>query len=139
FTREQLAGDLLPRAKAAEKIASGYNRLLMTTEEGGAQPKEYAAKYAADRVRNASSVWLGITLGCTECHDHKYDPFKTRDFYRFAAFFADVQEVAVGRQPQVPVPDDRREAELKKLDERLPVLKKAADVSLPALPVTEQE
>src|SRR5262245_328908 len=72
FTTEQLAGDLLPKATAMQKIASGYNRLLMTTREGGAQAKEYLAKYAADRVRNVSSVWLGATLGCTECHDHKF-------------------------------------------------------------------
>ena len=67
----------------------------MTTTEGGAQPKEYIAKYAADRVRNASTVYLGATLGCAECHDHKYDPFTTKDFYSFAAFFADVQEQPV--------------------------------------------
>src|SRR5262249_19427388 len=81
FTLEQLAGDLLPSATLEQKIASGYNRLLMTTEEGGAQPKEYAAKYAADRVRNVSAVWLGSTMGCCECHDHKFDPFRTREFY----------------------------------------------------------
>src|SRR5262245_17030784 len=104
FTIEQLAGDLLPGATVEQKIASGYNRVLQTTEEGGAQPKEYAAKYAADRVRNAGTVWLGLTLGCTECHDHKYDPFSTKEFYKFAAFFADVQERAVGRQDQTPLP-----------------------------------
>ena len=107
FTTEQLAGDLLPAATREQKIASGYNRMLQTTEEGGAQAKEYIAKYAADRVRNASSVWLGSTLGCAECHDHKFDPFTTRDFYRFAAFFADVQEVAVGRQPATKMPTTR--------------------------------
>src|SRR5438046_2628314 len=95
FTREQLAGDLLPNATAEQKIASGYNRLLMTTEEGGAQAKEYLAKYAADRVRNASAVWLGLTMGCCECHDHKFDPVKAKEFYSFAAFWADVSEVAV--------------------------------------------
>ncbi len=133
FTIEQLGGDLLPNSSAAQKIASGYNRLLMTTEEGGAQAKEYAAKYAADRVRNASSVWLGLTLGCTECHDHKYDPFKTRDFYRFAAFFADVQELAVGRQPQVPVPDDQRDSELKRLDERLAAVRATLQTTTPEI------
>src|SRR5258707_1202119 len=92
FTAVQLAGDLLPDASPEQRIASGYNRLLQTTEEGGAQPKEYRAIYLADRVRNASAVWLGGTLGCAQCHDHKFDPFLARDFYGFAAFFADVQE-----------------------------------------------
>jgi len=107
---------LLPGATNEQKIASGYNRMLQTTEEGGAQAKEYTAKYAADRVRNASSVWLGATLGCAECHNHKYDPYATRDFYRFAAFFADVSERAVGRQEQTPIMKPEQEAELKKLD-----------------------
>jgi hypothetical protein len=98
FTVEQLAGDLLPSPTDETRIASGYNRLLQTTQEGGGQPKEYMAKYSADRVRNASSVWLGATMGCAECHDHKFDPFTTRDFYRFAAFFADLKETAVGVQ-----------------------------------------
>src|SRR5438128_2693611 len=108
FTIEQLAGDLLPNATLEQKVATGYNRLLQTTEEGGAQPKEYAAKYAADRVRNASAVWLGSTMGCCECHNHKFDPFTSKDFYSFAAFFADVQELPVGRQPQTPLPSPRQ-------------------------------
>src|SRR5436190_5152888 len=106
FTVEQLAGDLLPNATSAQKVASGYNRLLQTTEEGGAQPKEYAAKYNADRVRNYSSVWLAGTMGCCECHDHKFDPYTTKEFYEMAAFFADVREAGVGkREPGMPVPD----------------------------------
>ena len=92
FTREQLAGDLLPERTTEQWIASAYNRLLQTTHEGGAQPGEYLAKYAADRVRNVSQVWMGVTLGCAECHDHKYDPYSQRDFYRMAAFFADIDE-----------------------------------------------
>ena len=104
FTIEQLAGDLLPDASIETRIASGYNRLLQTTEEGGAQAKEYTAKYAADRVRNLSSVWLGSTMGCCECHDHKFDPFKTRDFYSMEAFFADVKEAAIARQEETPLP-----------------------------------
>ncbi|MCP4816527.1 MAG: DUF1549 domain-containing protein, partial [Planctomycetaceae bacterium] len=74
FTREQLAGDLLPQPTLQQRIATGYNRLLQTTHEGGLQPKEYRAIYAADRVRNVSAVWMGGTLGCAQCHDHKYDP-----------------------------------------------------------------
>ena len=92
FTAEQLAGDLLPGATVNQKIASGYNRLLQTSHEGGVQKKEYLAKYSADRVRNVSNAWLGATLACAECHDHKYDPFTQRDFYSLAAFFADVND-----------------------------------------------
>ena len=116
FTIEQLAGDLLPGATREQKIASGYNRLLQTTEEGGAQAKEYTAKYAADRVRNTATAWLGSTMGCCQCHDHKYDPFTAKDFYSFAAFFADVREKAIQRQDQTPMPTPEQAAQLKKFD-----------------------
>jgi len=92
FTREQLAGDLLPEPTLAQRIATGYNRVLQTSHEGGVQPKEYMAIYAADHVRNLSIVWMGATLGCAQCHDHKYDPYTTRDFYAMEAFFADIDE-----------------------------------------------
>ena len=95
FTREQLAGDLLPDATRDQKIAAAYNRLNLMSAEGGGQDKEYHAKYASDRVRATSGAWLGSTLGCAECHDHKFDPFTTRDFYTFAALFADVQEKGI--------------------------------------------
>ena len=92
FTREQLAGDLLPNPTVDQKIATGYNRLLQTSHEGGVQAKEYLAIYFADRVRNLSNVWMGATVGCGQCHDHKYDPYTSRDFYALGAFFADVDE-----------------------------------------------
>ena len=92
FTREQLAGDLISKPTLDSRIASGYNRLLQTSHEGGVQPKEYLAIYAADRIRNLSAVWLGATLGCAQCHDHKYDPYRMHDFYSMVAFFADLDE-----------------------------------------------
>jgi hypothetical protein len=95
FTREQLAGDLIPDATLEQKIASAYNRLTRTSAEGGLQPAEYLAKYAADRVRTVSAVWLGSTMGCAECHDHKFDPFAARDFYSMKAFFADIKETGL--------------------------------------------
>lgn len=126
FTIEQLAGDLLPQATRAQKVASAYNRLLQTTEEGGAQAKEYEAKYAADRVRNVSTVWLGSTMGCCQCHDHKFDPFTTREFYALAAFFADVQEAAVGRrEPGMPLPTPEQTAALDGVNAEIARLKPA--------------
>jgi hypothetical protein len=90
FTIEQLAGDLLPNPTMWQLVATGYNRVLQTTHEGGAQDAEYRAKHLADRVRNFSEVWLAASVGCAECHDHKFDPFTQRDFYSLGAFFADV-------------------------------------------------
>lgn len=97
FSIEQLAGDLLDDhsldgASQDPQIATAYLRLLQTTHEGGAQDGEYLAKYLSDRVRNFSEVWLGSTLGCAECHDHKFDPWTQKDFYQLGAFFADIEE-----------------------------------------------
>jgi hypothetical protein len=133
FTIEQLAGDLLPGGTEEQRIASGYNRLLQTTEEGGAQPKEYAAKYAADRVRNTAAIWLASTMGCCECHTHKFDPFTQKDFYSFAAFFADVSEKPVGRQEQTKLPTPEQAAELKVIDEALGSAKAEYAVKTPEL------
>jgi len=138
FTIEQLAGDLLPTPTNEQRIASGYNRLLMTTEEGGAQAKEYTAKYAADRVRNASVVWLGLTMGCAECHTHKYDPITLKEFYQFAAFWADVQEVAVGRQPQTKIATGEQALKLAHLDEQLATARKQLQTDTPALQAARQ-
>ena len=103
FTREQIAGDLLPSATEEQRIASAYNRMNRVSAEGGLQPKEYLAKYGADRVRTTSVVWLGATMGCAECHDHKFDPYLAKDFYAMKAFFADIKETGL-------VPDRGRTA-----------------------------
>ena len=95
FTRAQLAGDLLPEPGDREWTASCFNRLTMMTREGGAQPREYLARYTADRVRTVSMAWLGATVGCAECHDHKFDPWTQKDFYSLGAFFADVRQWGV--------------------------------------------
>jgi len=133
FTIEQIAGDLLPDATNQQKIASGYNRLLQTTQEGGAQPKEYTAKYQADRVRNMATAWLGITMGCCECHDHKFDPLSMRDFYSFAAFFADVEEIAVGNQKQVALATPEQEQQVAQLEQELSLLREKFAQTTPEL------
>ena len=131
FTAAQLAGDLLPGAGFEERIASGYNRLLQTTEEGGAQPKEYRAIYLADRARNVSAVWMGATMGCAQCHDHKFDPFLTREFYALEAFFADVKEPPVGRREPDHLPDAEQKRRIDELDARILPLRATLDDACP--------
>jgi len=133
FTREQLAGDLMPDASVQTKIASGYNRLLMTTREGGAQAKEYLAKYSADRVRNASTVWMASTMGCAECHDHKFDEFTMKDFYSFASFFADIKETAVGTQAATAMPSRTQLRKIAELDSKAKEVRKSLDAQTPEL------
>lgn len=136
-----LAGDLLPEATLEQKIASGYNRLGMMSAEGGVQEREYLAKYIAERVRNASGTWLGITLGCAECHDHKFDPFTTKDFYRFEAFFADIRERGLysgansdgNWGPFVKVPTAEQSAQLDALSVRIAELQQVLNTPTPEL------
>ena len=126
MTREQIAGDLLPNATTEQRVASAYNRLNRTSAEGGLQPKEYLAKYGADRVRTVSAVWLGSTLGCAECHDHRFDPFLSKDFYAMKAFFADIQETGLvpdrGARAwgsKLSLPTEAQKTELAALDAKL--------------------
>ncbi|EMI16018.1 protein containing DUF1549 [Rhodopirellula maiorica SM1] len=95
FTREQLAGDLLADPTPQQLAATGLLRLNMVTREGGAQPEEYLAKSKADRVRMMGTAFLGSTLACCECHNHKYDPFSAHDFYSIGAFFDDIRQWGV--------------------------------------------
>ncbi len=110
FTVEQLAGDLLPNATRDQRIATGFVRNNMTNDEGGADPDEYLNKYVADRVSTLGAVWMGMTVACAECHDHKFDPLKTKEFYQLYAFFHNVPEKGLDRirtdnpPPRLPVP-----------------------------------
>jgi hypothetical protein len=97
FTTEQIAGDLLPKPDLDQQIATGFLRCLATTGEGGAIAEEYDAIYATDRVDTIGAVWLGLTASCASCHDHKFDPFSTKEFYQLTAFFRNNTMTALDR------------------------------------------
>lgn len=155
FTIEQIAGDLLPEATLEQKVAAAYNRLGQSSNEGGIQDAEYIAKYQSERVRTTSTAWLGATLACAECHDHKFDPYSAEDFYRFAAFFADILEKGAytgdgayqedtgkyqgagyrftNRGPQLEVPTEEQGAEQEELKSKLAMAKAELQKTSPGL------
>jgi len=104
FTTEQLAGDLLPNPTRDQLVATGFHRNEMTTSEGGALPEEYSVKYVVGRVDTTARVWMGTSMACAECHDHKYDPISQKEFYRLFAFFNQVPENGLDVEELNPVP-----------------------------------
>ncbi len=123
FTIEQLAGDLLPSATLEQKIATGFQRNHRTSGEGGIIEEEFRVEYVADRTETTATVWLGVTLGCARCHDHKYDPFTQRDFYRMFAFYNNVPERGLvynfgNEEPVVKAPTPENKRRLEELDRK---------------------
>ncbi len=124
FLTEQLAGDLLPDATLSQKVATGFNRNHVLTTEGGIIEEEYRVEYVADRVHTTATVFLALSLQCARCHDHKYDPFSQRDYYRFAAFFDNIPDKVVpysqGRmaEPLLKVPSAAQQEAQRRLEAR---------------------
>ncbi len=121
FTVEQLAGDLLPSPSREQLLATGFNRNHMINYEGGAIAEEYQVEYVVDRVETTSMVWLGLTMGCSRCHDHKYDPISQKDFYRFFAFFNTISEKGLdGRtgnaEPMLTMPAPEQKSVLAEIE-----------------------
>jgi mono/diheme cytochrome c family protein len=141
FTIEQLAGDLLPNATVEQKIATGFHRNTLTNKEGGVDQEEFRVAAVMDRVNTTGTVWLGLTVGCAQCHDHKYDPLSQREYYRLLAFFNSDQEV------DLPVPLPGEEEKLQKqqaaFDAKKAELQQAVDEAkqkgLPAAEFTKRE
>ena len=122
FTVEQIAGDLLPEPTRDQLVATGFNRNHRLTGEGGSIPEEWRVETVIDRVETTSQTWLGLTMGCARCHDHKYDPISQKEFYQFFAFFNNVPESgmigeeAKNTEPTIPTPTAAQEAELARLE-----------------------
>lgn len=122
FTIEQLAGDLLPNATLSQKIATGFNRNHRINTEGGAIPEEWRVENVIDRVETTSATWLGLTMGCARCHDHKYDPISQKEFYQFFSYFNNIPEAGTGieqpinQPPIIQAPTPPQQAALALLD-----------------------
>ncbi|MEI6234834.1 MAG: PSD1 and planctomycete cytochrome C domain-containing protein [Planctomycetota bacterium] len=140
FTLEQVAGDLLPDSNTEAKVGSAFNRLLLSTEEGGAQPKDYESRMLTDRVRAVGAAWMGQTTGCCQCHDHKFDPISQRDFYALGAFFADIKEPILGRREDgMVVLDAEQQKKSDGIDARLTELRAEFNKPRPELAVAQAE
>jgi hypothetical protein len=116
FTIEQLAGDMLPHATLAQKLATGFHRNTMLNEEGGIDPLEFRFYAMVDRVNTTGTVWLGLTLGCAQCHTHKFDPIPQRDYYQFMALLNNADE------PEMTVPSNRTQEQRRKIEAQIAAL-----------------
>jgi mono/diheme cytochrome c family protein len=140
FTIEQIAGDMLPSATIEQQIASGFHRNSMTNEEGGIDPAEAHYEVLVDRVNTTATVWLGSTLGCAQCHNHKYDPFTQKDYFRLMAFFTntdyEVRKLGEGTkfsETMIDVPTPEQEAKRKTIQAEIDRLNERVTNSTPAL------
>jgi hypothetical protein len=144
FTIEQLAGDLLPNPTLAQRIASGFNRNHMINFEGGAIPEEYHTAYIVDRVNTTSTVWLGLTVACAQCHDHKYDPITQREFYQLFAFFHNVPENGLdgskgNAAPLLRAPTANQQAALDRLAAEIKQVEQQVNSPLPESDAAQRE
>jgi hypothetical protein len=137
FTIEQLGGDLLPDATLDQRIATAFHRNTMTNTEGGTDDEEYRIEAVKDRANTTAQVWMGLTVGCAECHSHKFDPISKHDYYRFFAFFNQTEDHdQPDERPTLPLPDAGQRAEMDRLEARIAELETERDRITPTF---EQE
>jgi len=143
FTIEQIAGDLLPNPTRDQIIATAFNRNHRSNAEGGIVPEEFRVEYVVDRAATTSTVWLGLTVGCARCHDHKYDPITQKEFYQLFAYFNNVPEKGQvydygNEEPFVKAPTTDEEAKLRELDRKVSVAQEKWSALQPALSQAQQ-
>ncbi|MGA3323622.1 MAG: PSD1 and planctomycete cytochrome C domain-containing protein [Terriglobia bacterium] len=146
FTIEQIAGDMVPQPSTEQLIATGFNRNAMTNMEGGVDPEEYYWYTQVDRVNTTATVWLGSTLACAECHNHKFDPFTQKDYYRFLAFFAGEKYVdgnfsggPYAKEPDLELPTPEQAAKSKELRAEIAKLQNVLDTPTPELAAAQAQ
>ena len=146
FTIEQIAGDMLPDPTEAQKIATGFHRNTMINEEGGVDGDEAHWEVLVDRVNTTGTVWLGSTVACSQCHNHKFDPFTQKDYYRFLSFFNNVElgtrsgaGVVIHHETTLEMPTPEQEADRKRLREEIAGLEKALNAPTPELEAAQAE
>jgi hypothetical protein len=133
FTVEQLAGDLLPNPTRDQLVATGFHRNSMLNDEGGIDAEEFRVIAVIDRVDTTATTWLGSTLACAQCHDHKYDPFSQRDFYSFFAFFNQSEDNGRDMTPILRLPTEAQTRELTAIDTEIEKVNHSIAEATPAL------
>src|SRR5262249_15224673 len=133
FTVEQIAGDLLPGATLDQKIATGFHRNTMVNTEGGTDDEEFRVAAIVDRVNTTMEVWMGTTMNCAQCHNHKYDPFSQKDYFQLYAFLNGTADGGKSNEPSIQIPTAAEAAQRKKLQDEIAKLQTVLNTPTPEL------
>jgi hypothetical protein len=140
FTLEQIAGDLLPSPTREDRVATAFHRNTMTNTEGGTDPEEFRVAAVKDRLITTVQVWMGLTMGCAQCHTHKYDPISHKDFYSFFAIFNQTEDNNRGDEaPTLPTPTAEQAEQNRRIDAKVAPLRQKLDQPTPELTAAQTQ